>query len=189
MIGFLKGRVLIFNQTLIIDVHGVGYQVIVSPSLLAQLVPTAEVSLQIHTHVKEDALELYGFRLAEEKQLFLLLLNVSGVGPRTALAITQKEPQAIIDAVQQANSRFFSQIPRIGKKLAQKIIIDLKSKLGSLKELDLGPVSAKEQDIVTALISLGFNEQDVLETLHQTDLSELPLETAIKQVIQKMSKV
>lgn len=148
-----------------------------------------EVELFIYTHVREDILELYGFNSTEEKRLFLLLLDVSGVGPRTALAITERSPQEIISAVQQADSKFFSSIPRVGKKVAQKIIIDLKSKLGSLKELDLGPTTSQEQEIVTALASLGFAEEDVLDQLRTEDFSAVTLEESIKRIIQKLGKV
>lgn len=189
MIGFLKGTPHLFGADLIIDVHGVGYQVTVTATLLAEIAHLAEAEVFIYTHVREEVLELYGFRTTEEKRLFLLLLDVSGIGPRTALAITEHSPQSIITAVQQADSRFFSSIPRVGKKVAQKIIIDLKSKLGSLKELDLGPTSSQEQEIVTALASLGFAEEDVLEILREEDYSAVSLEESIKRIIQKLGKV
>lgn len=189
MIGLLKGTPRLFGSELIVDVNGVGYQVTVTSSLIAEIAHRSEIELFIHTHVREDILELYGFRSSEEKRLFLLLLDVSGVGPRTALAITEREPQAIITAVQHADSSFFSSIPRVGKKVAQKIIIDLKSKLGSLKDLELGPTSSQEQEIVLALSSLGFSEENVLSVLRTDDYSALPLEEAIKRIIQKLGKV
>ena len=148
MIGYLKGTASFSGSELIVIVNGVGYQVHVGRPALSAITTSEEIEHHIHTHVREDALELYGFKTSEEKRLFLLLLNVSGVGPRTALAITERDPQSIISAVQQANSSFFSSIPRVGKKVAQKIIIDLKSKLGSLKDLDLSPLSTKESEII-----------------------------------------
>ncbi|MDQ5951497.1 MAG: holliday junction helicase RuvA [Patescibacteria group bacterium] len=189
MIGYLRGTPKLAGNDIIVDVAGVGYLVHTTASLTAELMHKPEVELFIHTHVREDILELYGFRSAEEKRLFMLLLDVSGVGPRTALAITERSPQEIITAVQQADSRFFSSIPRVGKKVAQKIIIDLKGKLGSLKELDLGPTSSQEQEIVGALASLGFAEEDVLEQLRSEDYSALTLEASIKRIIQKLGKV
>lgn len=189
MIGYLKGSPKLLGNDLIIDVHGVGYQVSTTSSFLTEIVHSQEIELFVYTHVKEEALELFGFRSTEEKRLFLLLLDVSGVGPRTALAIIERSPQEIITAVQQADSRFFSSIPRVGKKVAQKIIIDLKSKLGSLKELDLGPTSAQHQEIVNALAGLGFAEEDVLEILRKEDYSMLSLEESIKRIIQKLGKV
>jgi Holliday junction DNA helicase RuvA len=189
MIGFLKGIPRLYGTELIIDVNGVGYQVAVSTNFLAELAHASIIEVCIYTHVREDILELYGFRTTEEKRLFLLLLGVSGVGPRTALAITERSSQSIITAVQQADSKFFSSIPRVGKKVAQKIIIDLKSKLGSLKELDLGPTSSQEQEIVTALATLGFDEEDVLQILREQDYSAIGLEESIKRIIQKLGKV
>lgn len=189
MIGLLRGTPRLFGTDLIVDVNGVGYQITATAGLLAEVAHQAEIELFVYTHVREDALELFGFRSREEKRLFLLLLDVSGVGPRTALAITERDPQSIITAVQQADSRFFSTIPRVGKKMAQKIIIDLKSKLGSLKELDLGPTSSQEQDIVNALAALGFKEEDILAVLREDDYSVYTLEESIKRIIQKLGKV
>lgn len=189
MIGYLRGTPKLLGSELLIDVNGVGYQVSVTAALLTQVAHLTDVELFIHTHVREDTLELFGFRTPEEKHLFLLLLGVSGVGPRTALNITERPPQEIIAAVQHADSRFFSSIPRVGKKVAQKIIIELKSKLGSLRELDLGPTSTQEQEIIGALTGLGFIEEDILQELRQEDYSELSLEETIKRIIQKLSKV
>ena len=189
MIGFLQGTPKIIGTQLIVMVQGVGYEVSVSSHILASALQDNIIELYIYTHVKEDALELFGFSSPEEKHLFTLLLDVSGVGPRTALAISDQGPESIIMAVQQADISFFTKIPRVGKKMAQKIIIDLKGKLGSLKELQLGPTSTKEQEIISALTGLGFDENHVLEELRAGDYSELALESVIKRLIQKLGKV
>lgn len=189
MIGYLHGTPRVVGSELLIVAGGVGYQVAVAPQLLSKASALSELELFVYTHVKEDALELYGFESSDEKRLFTLLLDVSGVGPRTALAISDRGSQSIIQAVQQADISFFSKVPRVGKKLAQKIIIELKGKLGSLKELNLGPTNSQEQEIVTALTALGFDENHVLDLLHQDDYSELALEESIKRLIQKLGKV
>lgn len=189
MIGFLQGTPKIIGTDLLVLVNGVGYQVSVSSHTLALASQQPVIELYIYTHVREDTLELFGFSSTEEKRLFTLLLDVSGVGPRTALGISDRGPESIITAVQQADTSFFSKIPRVGKKLAQKIIIELKGKLGSLKELQLGPTSSKEQDILNALTSLGFDENHVLDLLREEDYTALALEDTIKRLIQKMGKV
>lgn len=189
MIGYLHGTPKVIGSDLLILVGGVGYQVSVAPQLLSKATSAPEVEIFVYTHVKEDALELYGFGSTEEKRLFTLLLDVSGVGPRTALAISDRGSQSIIQAVQQADISFFSKVPRVGKKMAQKIIIELKGKLGSLKELNLGPTNTQEQEIVSALTDLGFDENHVLDLLRQDDYSELALEDSIKRLIQKLGKV
>ena len=108
------------------------------------------------------------------------------MGPKTALTIADQGADAITDAVQQANVSFFTKIPRVGKKMAQKIIIELKSKLGSLKELKIGGFSEHEQTIVDAVIALGFDEQVVFEAMEGRDWSEVTPEVAIKRLLQKL---
>jgi len=161
MIAYLKGKILHQLDRVIVIVHDVGYGVHVSASVLQKLPQDSEAELFIYTHVKEEALELYGFLGPEEQLVFQLLLDVSGVGPKTALQISNYSPSEIISAVQNAETGFFSQIPRIGKKLAQKIIIDLRSKLGALKELDLQPLAPHVQEVKEALLQLGFHERDI----------------------------
>ena len=146
---------------LIVDVNGVGYGVLANAGTLQTAGSLDEISLNIYTHVREDRIELYGFSSPQEQMLFELLISVSGVGPKTALAITEKGSQALVEAIQQADVRFFTKVPRVGKKSAQKIIIELKSKLGGLKDLDLKPLAGKNQDVSEALQSLGFAEEEI----------------------------
>ncbi len=187
MIGLLTGTVLLQNQELIIDVHGVGYQVAVTLSTLVRLTNGQTTTLYIFTHVKEDALELFGFPEMAEKRLFQLLLSVSGVGPRTALAITDLGATAITQAVQEANVSRFTAVPRVGKKLAQKIIIELKSKLGSLQELELGSISdPAQQEVVAALLSLGFDEQQVYRVVKEID-GTLTIAEQVKQAMKRIA--
>lgn len=188
MIGQLTGTVIRQNQELIIDVGGVGYQVAVTSSTLGKLTSNQITTLFIFTHVKEDALELFGFLDYAEKRLFQLLLGVNGVGPRTALAISDLGATIITQAVQEANVSQFSTVPRVGKKLAQKIIIELKSKLGSLQELELGGVTdPNQQDVVTALISLGFDEQQVYRVVKEVD-HNLSIAEQVKRAMKLMSQ-
>lgn len=165
MIGYLQGKPLPQKDSLLVVVNGVGYQVHVTGRVLAQANTQEEVTLYTYTHVREDILELYGFSQPADKEIFELLLSVSGVGPRIALAISEYGPEAISQAVQTANVGLFSSVPRVGKKLAQKIIIELKSKLGSLYELQLGPQNQQQQDVTEALVALGFSEAEVHQVL------------------------
>jgi holliday junction DNA helicase RuvA len=115
--------------------------------------------------------------------LFQLVLTVSGVGPKTALAIVNGGVEKLISAVQEANLSFFTAVPRVGKKLAQKIIIELKSKLGGLKELNLATLSPKRQDVYDALLGLGFDDQSINFALEKIDIESLDLAVAIKQAL------
>lgn len=190
MIALLRGQPVIQGQTLIMMVGGVGYGVAVGTRVLASLAEQlhsgkTEITLYIHTHVREDALELFGFGSVQDKELFELLISVSGVGPKTALAIMDVGAAGIIAAVQSANIKTFTAAPRVGTKLAQKIIIELKPKLGSLNELYLGPTRPQEQDVLDALLALGYAEHQAhqaLQKLEITDTSETTvlIKTAIK---------
>jgi holliday junction DNA helicase RuvA len=186
MIAFLTGTPMLMGSKLIVNVNGVGYGVLVSNKVLQQVATAPEVSLYIHTHVREDQLSLFGFLSQQEQQLFELLLTVSGVGPSTALNITNMHPDQLIEAVQEAKVSFFTAVPRVGKKLAQKIIIELRGKLGELKELNLAPLSEKQQTVISALVNLGFNEDAVREITNEMELEELDEAQAIKQAIMKL---
>jgi holliday junction DNA helicase RuvA len=186
MISFLQGKPLLTGTTLTVVVSGVGYEVHASPATISKLASLPEVSLHIYTHVREDQLTLYGFESYQDRALFLLVLGVSGVGPATALTIVSAGSAAVITAVQQAQVTFFSNLPRIGKKLAQKIIIELGSKLGEMKKLELGPQSQVAQDLTETLVGMGFNEAIVLETLNNLDVEELGLEKALNLALKKL---
>lgn len=186
MIGFLSGVPQVTRDSVIILTCGVGYEVTVGDAtrVALQSAPTAE--LFIHTHVKEDVLELYGFQTSDERSLFRLLLHVSGVGPKTAISIASQGADAVVVAVQQADVAFFTAVPRVGKKLAQKIIIELKSKLGSMTELQLDTPQGIEQDAVAALTALGFDEQTVLRELHKVpDREEITTAESLIKVLLK----
>jgi Holliday junction DNA helicase RuvA len=182
MIGYLEGKAVVRGEQLIVMVAGVGYLVNVGQKLLTKA-NSEEISLHIYTHVKEDRLELYGFQTAEELEIFKLVISVSGVGPKTAINIINGGVNQLIEAVQQAQLSFFTAVPRVGKKLAQKIIIELKGKLGSLKELNLATLSPKEQDVMDALLGLGFDENMIQDALSQIDLENMEINVAIKESI------
>jgi len=184
MIAYLKGKPILGNKHVIMVAGGVGYLVYVGAQTLAKL-PKQEAELFTHTHVREDKLDLYGFLTREQLRLFELMIDVSGVGPKTAIDIVDRDPQSIISAVQQSRVTFFSSIPRIGKKTAQKIILELKSKLGSLTELSLGPRSATEQDVYETLVALGYEESYIGQILVDIDVEVLGVEEAVKTVLQK----
>lgn len=189
MIAYLKGQAVRQPNGLIVICQGVGYGVNV-PERVYQLVgEDGQIELFVHTHVREEALELFGFANREEQSVFELLLDVSGVGPKTALQMLNFSPQEIVNAVQQADIGFFSQVPRVGKKLAQKIIIELRGKLGSLKDLDLQPLSSQHQEVKEALLQLGFAERDIDKVLPQLDIEGLNTAAAIKQALPQLARV
>lgn len=188
MISYLIGQPIVEKNSITLLVNGVGYGVHVGNSMISKASGLDQLELFIYTHVREDKLELFGFESRQQKELFLLMLSVSGVGPSTALQITDQPNSAIIDAVQQANTAFFSSIPRIGKKLAQKIIIELSSKLGELKTLDLGPESSNRTEVREALLSLGFGENQIELILQQLEIEDQSVEISIKKALKLLAR-
>lgn len=188
MIGFLTGQPQVLGRQLLLLVGGVGYLVEVGPQTLSLATTQSTLSLFIHTHFKQDALELFGFLTQTEYQVFQLLLKVGGVGPKTAVAIVDGRAQEVAKAVQEADTSFFTTAPRVGKKLAQKIIIELRSKLGEVKQLDLTPSSAKKQEVVAALSSLGLDERSIDKALSAIDVDneELTVESAITLALKQL---
>jgi holliday junction DNA helicase RuvA len=189
MIAALTGRPEVLTDQVIIHTSsGVGYGVHAGGRLLLHLSTQVETTLYVHTFVKEDRLELYGFKTVAERHLFETVLDVSGVGPKTALTLIDAGSDRLVESVQQADLSFFTSIPRVGKKLGQKIIIELTSKLGSLKQLSLGPLSQQKQDVTDALINLGYSPELAHQTVTDLDLEELPLATAIKVAVKHASQ-
>jgi len=164
MIGQLRGRLAGKrpNQVLV-DVGGVGYLVHVPLSTYAALGELhAEVTLLIHTHVREDALALYGFVSAREKHFFELLLSASGVGPALALKILSgMTVEELVPAIRSSDLGRLTKIPGVGRKTAERIVVELKDKLEGVaaeaeKPMPASPVGA-EADVVSALVNLGYD--------------------------------
>jgi holliday junction DNA helicase RuvA len=168
MIGLLRGRLLEKRPNqVILDVGGVGYLVAVPLSTFAALGELhAEVTLLIHTHVREDALALYGFLSAREKHFFELLLGASGVGPSLALKILSgMNVEELVPAIRTGDLVRLTKIPGVGRKTAERIIVELKDRLEAIaKEVDKpaapSPAGA-EADVQSALVNLGYDERTV----------------------------
>jgi len=171
---------------LVLDVNGVGYLVAVTPAALRRADTRGEVTLEIHTIVREDALQLYGFADADERELFEALLSVSGVGPKVALAIVSgSSPADLRRAIAFEDTARFEAIPGIGKKTAQRVVLELKEKVG----IDLVvPVEAGETDghLVArdALVELGYTVVDAEKALSAVDPS-LPAEERVREALRK----
>ncbi|WP_438444297.1 Holliday junction branch migration protein RuvA [Gorillibacterium sp. sgz5001074] len=134
MIDFLRGK-LAFTDTdyAVLDVHGVGYRVFCANPYALAAKEKEELTLYIHHHVREDAILLFGFETREEQSLFRRLLEVSGIGPKVAIGILSAgRPEEVVGAIYQENVTFLMKLPGIGKKTAQRIILDLKDKLADL---------------------------------------------------------
>lgn len=191
MIGYLKGKViLIDNQSIIVNVLGVGYLVLASKPVLENLVLQSETQLFIYTHVREDILELFGFKAYEDLKLFKNLLSVSGIGPKTALGIFSiGNRESIINAILKADVEFFVGVPRLGKKNAQKIIIELKSKIGSNHDLDLTKIDVKDDlEVVAALKTFGFTTREATDALSSIDKNIEDVSEKIRLALKYLGK-
>jgi Holliday junction DNA helicase RuvA len=163
MIGFLKGHLLASSpERLLIDIQGVGYEVNIPLSTFYEVErvdPQSEVGLFIHTNVREDALELFGFWTEREKQLFEKLIAVSGIGPKLARVILSgMAPEQLLSALAAGDIARLETIPGIGKKTAQRMVVELKDRVQALASELAGPTAATvaEGDLVQALVSLGY---------------------------------
>ncbi len=166
MIGLLRGRLLEKRPNqVILDVGGVGYLVAVPLSTFAALGELhAEVTLLIHTHVREDALSLYGFLSAREKHLFELLLGASGVGPSLALKILSgMNVEELVPAIRGGDLARLTKIPGVGRKTAERMVVELKDKLEAVVVEAEKPAAASpagiEADVKSALVNLGYDER------------------------------
>jgi holliday junction DNA helicase RuvA len=160
VIAHLRGRLLSKhpNQA-IVEAGGVGYDVTISIPTFSDLpAPGAEVALFIHTHVREDALALFGFLRAEEKQLFEKLISVSGIGPKLAITILSgMAAETMVAAIKGNNVAALTRIPGIGKKTAERMILELRDKLQSFgAPAAAASVSPVEEDVISALVNLGY---------------------------------
>jgi Holliday junction DNA helicase RuvA len=165
MIGRLTGRLAAkAPDHVLLDVGGVGYLVHIPLSTFYEL-PDAEgpASLWVHTHVREDALALYGFLTERERTLFLLLLGVTGIGPRVALTVLSGIPPAeLIDALRSQDVRRLVAIPGVGKKTAERMVLELAEKVASLpgEAPPKAPAAVAADDVVSALVNLGYRKAE-----------------------------
>ena len=165
MIASLRGRLISKKpERVIVDVHGVGYSVHVPLTLLSELPDeNAEIFLHIHTHVREDTLQLFGFNAEDEKRIFTTLIGISGIGPKTALNLLSTiPPEQFYSAINSEDVDVLCRAPGLGKKTAHRLILELREKLPSLKEKK----DALYDDTLSALVNLGYKKniaQDALE--------------------------
>jgi Holliday junction DNA helicase RuvA len=164
MIGYLSGRIISKKPTkIIIDVNGVGYLVNISISTFEKIADREEVSLFTYLNVKDDALDLYGFYSLAEKEMFELLISVSGIGPKTAQSILSGiQIEDLKEALKTANISRIISVPGIGRKTAERMMVELRDKVESLAESVEGVsvgASSIRIDAVAALFNLGYNQK------------------------------
>jgi len=191
MIGLLKGTIEILQRPFVmVDVNGVGYRVLVADTVYAKLSLNEKIKIFTYTHVKEDALELFGFLEAEDLSLFESLITVSGIGPKTALNIFSFGARKdIVEAIVKGDISFFTSVPRLGTKNAQKIIIELKDKMGGAVDLDLsGKDFIENAEVVQALKNFGFSVGEAQKAVREIKTQGLSLDQKIKLALKALSR-
>lgn len=178
MIGSLRGTVLERSPdgTALIEVGGVGYIVHVSPRCLAELEPTSPAFLYVHHHIREDLQTLFGFQTRDEKSTFQTLIATHGVGPALAMAIlSTHSPSALVDIVASSDVGALTLVPGVGKKTAERLLIELKNRL-SLPVLtsvnESGNGSTVVSDVREALMGLGYSDSEVRDALRTLPASD-----------------
>jgi Holliday junction DNA helicase RuvA len=201
MIALLRGQLLEKHPNrLIVDVQGVGYDVQVPVSTFYQAgEPGQNVTLRIHTHVREDQLALFGFASMLEQQLFERLISVNGIGPKLALAVLSGiEPKELVAAVQQTDVARLTRIPGVGRKTAERITLELRDRLPAIAELPTAGGAIVEEshgsvrdDVISALVNLGYQrpavEKAVERVLKSSDAPD-GFEEALRQALRHLSR-
>ena len=201
MIASLTGRLAFKAPTyLVLDVHGVGYEVFIPLSTYYGLPNLSEsTSLSVHTHVREDAIQLFGFLTSQEKDAFVLLTSVSGVGPKLALSVLSALPVSdLVSAIQSEDVERLTTVPGIGHKSASRLVLELKDKVGKLHP-GFGPAhdsprlgqDAIFDDALSALVNLGYRPQDAKDALKQVKKSNaesIVLKDMIRESLKELAR-
>lgn len=198
MIAYIKGTlVTLLEQTIIVDVNGIGYEIhCPNPFVFDQLLEE-EVFVHTYHHVRDDAQLLYGFKTDDEKYLFTKLISVSGIGPKSGLAIlTGANVNEFIQAVESEDEKYLIQFPGVGKKTARQIILDLKGKLADIltvETVDQGPLfnlqSVVLGEVGETLTALGYTDREISVVLPKLDATETDTaEDLLKRALAQFAK-
>lgn len=200
MIGFLRGIVnQIFQGSCFIDVHGVGYRVYISGTTRDALTEGQEALLYTYMSVREDAIQLYGFGTQDEYDLFILLISVSGIGPKVGLGILSGlSVDGIKVAIMNGELSTLTKLPGIGKKSAERLVLELKDKIGKFTTAPSAQTVANtavsvsqtgvQGEVAEALMALGYRESEFIDILTRLDNGERDVATLLRDVLSELGK-
>ena len=192
MISYLKGNIIYKNNSyLILDVSGVGYGIYLSEKLLQEARVNTEEAFYIYQQVREDALNLYGFRAAADLELFEMLSSVSGVGPKSALGVLSvATSQEVIQSIARGDSLLLTKVSGIGQKTAERLVLELKNKIAKLGGQSLNDTysASSGSDEIDALIALGYSLLEAREALRSISPSIIDSGARIKEALKNMRK-
>ena len=188
MIGYIEGEVLHKGERgIIISAGGLGYLTFVTPPTLTHAALGEKLSLWTHLSVREDALDLFGFASREELRLFQLLIGISGIGPKSALnVLSLADPATISHAIASGDSAYLTKVSGIGKKLAQKIVLELREKMGDLT-IESSVIHA-ESDALEALESLGYMPKDTRALVRILSKEHSSTQDIVRKALQTLGK-
>jgi len=180
---------------IIVDVGGVGYHLLTALTVFYRLPDVGEpVSLLVHTHVREDSLQLFGFFEQVEKQVFLLLIGVSGIGPKLAITILSGIPAGdLLNALKDGDTARLVSVPGVGKRLAERMIVELRDKMTLLpefpQEASMSNDGGVKRDAISALLNLGYRQADAERAVREAlNDGAAELEVALKDALRKLSR-
>jgi len=190
MISHLTGKILLRgNRFLILDINGIGYKVFVGPDVLQGVKDTKELSLWTHMAVRENSQDLYGFLEFAELEFFEMIIQISGIGPKSGLSVLAVAP---IDTLKQAisigDTSYLTKVSGIGKKIAEKIVLELRDKLGALEGVGGNSFLKEESDVLEALQSLGYSLHEAREALKQIPSDITDTNARIKEALKGLGK-
>ncbi len=187
MYDYIIGTITKINpKNIVLENNGIGYILIVSNPYNFKLNETLKVFT--YQHVREDINDLYGFKTEEEKELFIKLIGVNGIGPKSALSVLAcGRVKDVVDAIESRNDAYLRKFPGIGPKASQQIILDLKGKISFIEEIPVSNKSQKLIDCEDALISLGYSKKDVSKVLGNVDINKEEGEI-IKEALQLLMR-
>lgn len=193
MISYLEGKVLNKgNGYVIIKVGDIGYQVFVNPVIFADLNIGQEVEFYTHQYVREDALDLYGFKSIEELEMFELLLSISGIGPKSALGVLSiASIEDIKESIARGDSALLTKVSGIGRKTAERVVLELREKIKEsvyTKQQTRDSGIAASADEIDALMALGYSMSQARDALRNVDKKVKDSGERIKQALQKLGK-
>ena len=193
MIGHLTGKIISAKPTqVLLDVNGVGYTITISINTFEKISGNENASLFIHTKVKEDSISLFGFHSEAEKEMFELLISISGVGPKSAISMLSGiSTDDLKHAVVTGNVGRITAVPGIGAKTAERLILELKNKVKEIKEEEIESAEISiQKEAVSALTTLGYNLTSAEKTVNKvlSEQKDYSLEEVIKQSLSELSK-
>ena len=196
MIAYLKGKILEKSENLIIlEVNNVGYEVNISLNTYLTLANKEECELFTYLQVKEDGISLFGFSTKSEKELFTNLITVNGVGPKMAITILSGASITdIVTAIVSEDSKMLSKFKGVGKKTAERIILELKEKLGETMKLESGDLASVDlrndvvNDCIMALVALGLSKSEAVKRIKENISDSDTVETLIEKILKNLSR-